>query len=404
MKKIVPVILCGGSGARLRLLSRKSLPGQFVPIIGSKSLLQLTLERVSLLSEGVICVASDRRRFLVAEAMQASKVQGSVLLEPLAPSIAAAMTITALVAKSADHHIPDAAAFALVVKQGIATAQRGAIVTFSISPTFPSTTCGYIRQGGARWNASIFLCSAQTLFSGLGQHAPDILQACHQAMASVAQDRNFVCPQAQAFEVCRSESMDYAIMEHYTPVAVLPLARAWGDVGSWNGVADLITADAQGHCIHGQGFTLHANNTFVHAPHRPVVGLGAQDMLMIDTPDTLLGVASRCVEQVKDVVVRLDAGNISQSARERKVARPWGAYDSVDVGERYQVKRITERPCVKRRLQMHHHRAEHWIVVKGTGLVTKAKQKLGWLPKSQRKKCVPKWSPTTWPKPSDTRS
>lgn len=410
---IVPVVLCGGSGTRLWPLSRKSFPKQFVPLIGNKSLLQLTLERVSLLSKKVICVASDEHRFLVAEAMEASKAQGTVLLEPMARNTAAAMAIAALAAKPkdlllfcpSDHHIPDAAAFAQVVKQGVAAAQTGSIVTFGISPTFPSTAYGYIRKGSARadgtfnvegftekpvkekaealllsggalWNAGIFLCSAQALLSALGQHAPDILQACQEAMESAAQDGRFIRPQSQAFEACRSESIDFAVMEHHNNVTVLPFASSWSDVGSWNAVADLTPADANGNRIHGQGFALHASNTFVHAPYRPVAVLGTQDLLIIDTPDALLVAASSHVEQVKHVVALLDKGNISQSIQHRKVARPWGTYDSVDVGERHQVKRITVRPGAKLSLQMHHHRAEHWIVVKGNARVTRGEEEI----------------------------
>ena len=410
---ITPVILCGGSGTRLWPLSRKSFPKQFAPLIGDKSLLQLTLERVSLLSKNVVCVASDEHRFLVAEAMQASNVQGTVLLEPVARNTAAAIAIAALAAKPedlllfcpSDHHIPDFAAFAMLVKQGIAAAEEGVIVTFGIAPTFPSTAYGYIRRGGNRqdgalnvegftekpaqdvaeelllsgrafWNAGIFLSSAQTMLSALGRHAPDILQAGQQAMNSAIQDGIFVRPQPQAFEACRSESIDYAVMQHHTNVAVLPFDSAWSDVGSWDAIADLTPADAQGNRINGQGFALFANNTFVHAPHRPVVVLGTQDLLIIDTPDALLVAASSHVEQVKQVVELLDAGNISQSFQHRKVARPWGAYDSVDVGERHQVKRITVHPGAKLSLQMHHHRAENWIVVKGTALVTKGEEEI----------------------------
>jgi len=260
---ITPVILCGGSGTRLWPLNRKSFPKQFLPLIRNKRLLQLTLERVSLFRKTVICVASDEHRFLVAEAMEASKVQGTVLLEPVARNTAAAMATAALAAKPedllllcpSDHHIPDAAAFALVVKQGVAAAQTGAIVTFGITATFPSTAYGYIRQGGNR---------------------PD---------------------------------------------------------GAFN-VEEFTEKPAQ------------------------------------DKADAFLVASSSHVEQVKQVVARLDADNISQSAQHRKVARPWGAYDSLDLGGRHQVKRITVRPCAKFSLQMHHHRAEHWIVVKGTAMVT----------------------------------
>jgi mannose-1-phosphate guanylyltransferase / mannose-6-phosphate isomerase len=408
---VTTVILCGGSGTRLWPLSRKLFPKQFVPLIDNKSLLQLTLERVSLLSHSVVCVASEDHRFLVSEAMQAAKVPATVLLEPMPRNTSAAMAIAALVAKPSDlllfcpsdHHIPDATAFAQVVQRGIAAAEEGAIVTFGISPTFPSTAYGYIRQGSARpdgafnvegftekpakdkaeallltgnalWNAGIFLCTAQTLLSALGQHAPDILQACEEAMQAASQDGSYVRPQPLAFEACRAESIDYAVMEHHANVAMLPFASAWSDVGSWNAVADLTPADAQGNRLHGQGFALQSSNTFVYAPHRPVVVLGTHDLLVIDSPDAVLIAASSHLEQVKQVVARLDANKLYHSAQHRKVSRPWGTYDSVDVGERHQVKRITVRPGAKLSLQMHRHRAEHWIVVKGTGQVTRGNE------------------------------
>jgi mannose-1-phosphate guanylyltransferase/mannose-6-phosphate isomerase len=413
MNSIKPVILCGGSGTRLWPLSRKSFPKQFVPLIDNKSLLQLTLERVSLLSTNVICVTSDEHRFLVADAMQAAQVKGSVLLEPVARNTAAAMALAALNAKPdelllfcpSDHHIPDSSAFSQVVTKGVGQAREGSIVTFGISPTHPSTAYGYIRQGKARadgifdiegftekpaqdkaeelllsgsalWNGGIFLSSAQTLLSALGQHAPDILQACQLAMKSPIKDGSFVRPHSQAFKACRSESIDYAVMEHHDNVVVLPFTSAWSDVGSWKAVADLNSADSQGNRIHGQGFAIQSKDTFVHAPHRPVVVLGTQDLLVIDTPDALLVAAISHAEQVKQVVVLLDAKGVSQSVQHRKVARPWGAYDSVDVGERHQVKRITVLPSAKLSLQMHHHRAEHWIVVKGIAKVTKGEEEV----------------------------
>ena len=246
---IIPVILCGGSGTRLWPLSRKLFPKQFVPLIDNKSLLQLTLERVALLSQSVICVASEDHRFLVSEAMQAANMLGTVLLEPVARNTAAAMAIASLMAKPedlllfcpSDHHIPDAPAFAKVIKQGVAAAEEGTIVTFGVSPTFPSTAYGYILQGSSRpdgsfevdgftekpaqgiaealllsgnalWNMGIFLSSAHTLLRALGQHAPDILQACQQAMISAAKDGSFVRPDAQGFQTCRSESIDLSLI------------------------------------------------------------------------------------------------------------------------------------------------------------------------------------------------
>jgi mannose-1-phosphate guanylyltransferase / mannose-6-phosphate isomerase len=195
-------------------------------------------------------------------------------------------------------------------------------------------------------------------------------------MAQAATDGQFVRPDAKTFAACRSESIDYAVMEHHANVAVVPFASAWSDVGSWNAVADLTPADPMGNRVDGQGHVLHASNTYVHAPHRPVVALGTQDLLIVDTPDALLVAHKDHVEQVKQVVALLDAEKIEQSVQHRKVARPWGTYDSVDVGERHQVKRITVRPGAKLSLQMHHHRAEHWIVVKGTALVTRGEEEV----------------------------
>lgn len=183
-------------------------------------------------------------------------------------------------------------------------------------------------------------------------------------MKPSVQGSSFVRPHLQAFEACRSESIDYAVMEQHDNVAVLPFTSAWSDVGSWKTVADLISADPQGNRIYGEGIAMQSNNIFVDAPHRPAVVLGVQDLLVIDTPDALLVATSSHVEQVKQVVALLDAENISQAVQHRKVTRPWGAYDSVDVGERHQVKRITVRPHAKLSLQMYHRRAEHWIVVK----------------------------------------
>jgi mannose-1-phosphate guanylyltransferase/mannose-6-phosphate isomerase len=411
--QITPVVLCGGSGTRLWPLSRKNFPKQFVPLIGNKNLLHLTLERVKQLNNQVICVAANEHRFFVTEAMEVAQVKGLVLLEPIARNTAAAMALAALTVKPedlllfcpSDHHIPDTAAFAKVVNQGVDAACLGSIVSFGVSPTFPSTAYGYIRKGSALpdgsycvdgfiekpaqklaeslllsgttlWNAGIFLCSAQTLIDALQQHASDILQSCRQAINSAVIDGNFIRPESEAFGACRSESIDYAVMEHHDKVTVLPFSGVWSDVGSWNAVADLTQADVLGNRINGHGIALESTNTFVHAPHRPVVALGTQDLLIIDTPDALLVAASSHAEQVKQVVARLDADKISQSVQHRKVARPWGAYDSIDVGERHQVKRITVRPGGKLSLQMHHHRAEHWIVVKGTALIIKGEQEI----------------------------
>lgn len=415
--KITPVILCGGSGTRLWPLSRKSFPKQFVPLIDNKSLLQLTLERVAQAGNGgtaaleVLCVAAEDHRFLVSEAMLAAKVKGHIILEPVARNTAAAMALAALTAAPqdlllfcpSDHHIPDAQAFMAMVQQGIAAARNGAVVTFGVVPSFPSTAYGYIEQGAASgdgsfgvarfiekpaadqaqalmlqgnvlWNAGIFLVSAGTLIEALQQHAGDILQSCRLAMAQARPDQQFVRPEPEAFAACRSDSIDYAVLEHHKNVAVVPFAGAWSDVGSWNAVADLTPADDQGNRIDGLGLAVQSQRTYIHAPHRAVVALGTQDLLIIDTPDALLVAASSHAEQVKQVVARLETQKSPEASMHRKVARPWGWYDSIDRGQRFQVKRIAVKPGASLSLQKHHHRAEHWIVVSGTALVTKGSE------------------------------
>lgn len=416
MRSITPVILCGGSGTRLWPLSRRSFPKQFAPLIGDKSLLQLTLERVAKLGSRALIVASEEHRYLVADTLALANVQGTVILEPSARNTAAAMALAALTAAPeefllfcpADHHIPDTAAFARTMKEGLTAAANGMIVTFGVVPSYPSTAYGYIRQGQLRedgslqvagfiekpdaakaqqmllqgdvlWNAGIFLAQARYFIEALDQHAPDILKSCRAAVAGARiqapengdPEVSFMRPERVAFDACRSQSIDYAVMEKHQYVAVLPFRGQWSDVGSWNAVADLIPPDAEDNRIQGQGWVHNARNTFVLAPHRPVVALGTQDLLIIDTPDAVLVAHRDCAEQVKDVVARLELSKATQAVMHRKVVRPWGWYDSVDAGERFQVKRIGVKPGASLSLQKHHHRAEHWIVVRGTAEVTR---------------------------------
>ena len=425
---ILPVILCGGSGTRLWPLSRKSYPKQFVPLIGHKSLLRLTAERLSFAGSPLLCVAAEDHRFLVADDLRAAGLGGDLLLEPAGRNTAAAMALAAIHASAhastnaaqgadplllfcpADHHIPDASAFAAMVQKGVPAANAGAIVTFGVLPSFPSTAYGYIQQGDARadgsravarfiekpkadaaqalllqgnvlWNAGIFLARASVLLEALAAHAADILASCQAAMAGAASEMpparsdalvtHFVRPQKEAFLSCRTQSIDYAVMEHHADVAVVPFVGQWSDVGSWNAVADLTPPDAQGNRIAGHGHALAARNTYIHAPGRPVVALGTQDLLIIDTPDALLVANRDHAEQVKDVVAHLESAQLPQATLHRRVARPWGWYDSIDMGERFQVKRSGVKPGASLSLQKHHHRAEHWIVVKGTAEVTR---------------------------------
>lgn len=412
---ITPVILCGGSGSRLWPLSRKSFPKQFVPLVGEKSLLQLTLERVSLLADHVLLVASEDHRFLVSESLHSMPLRGAVILEPSARNTAAAMTLAALNSVKegrdlllfcpADHHIPDSAAFAKTVSLGITHAEAGAIVTYGVLPSFPSTAYGYIHQGSVQedgcsrverfiekpnsstaqelllrgnvlWNAGIFLCKASVLIDAMAKHAPDILEVCRRSFDEAASEllaggTSFIRPEAQSFSDCRAESIDYAVMEHHDHVVVAPFRGQWSDVGSWNALAEMTEADEFGNRVQGQGRISQSRNTFIHAPHRPVVALGTENLLIIDTLDAVLITHRDHVEQVKNVVLQLEKENCSQAITHRKVSRPWGWYDSIDTGDRFQVKRIGVKPGASLSLQKHHHRAEHWIVVKGTAEVTR---------------------------------
>ncbi|CAN0617643.1 mannose-1-phosphate guanylyltransferase [Burkholderia multivorans] len=408
---IQPVVLCGGSGTRLWPLSRKDLPKQFVPLLGEKSLLRMTLERARRISPSVLTVASEAHRFLVDEACTAADVDATHLLEPVSRNTAAAMALACLhvaddallLFMPADHHIPDADAFADTIQQGAAAARDGKIVVFGITPRFPNTAFGYIKamptpgrdgahvlaverfiekpraeraqamllEGNHYWNAGIFLASARTLKDAFAAHAPDILQHAQDALAGHTRDGRFVRIACAPFERCRADSIDYAVLERFPNIAMVPFHGAWSDVGSWNAVADLLPADAQGNRANGHGVLIDARNTFIHAPTRPVVALGTRDLMIVDTPDATLVATPDVAEQVKDVVRALTEANVPQAVQHRHVPRPWGSYDTVDQGEHFLVKRICVKPHGKLSLQLHHHRAEHWVVVKGTAKVTR---------------------------------
>ncbi len=413
---IKSIILCGGSGTRLWPLSRESLPKQFVPLIDGQSLLSLTIRRVKSMGT-LICVANNEHRFFVQELLKEASdyLDASILLEPAGRNTAAAMASAAfmpgivdsdlLLFLPSDHYVPDVDTFLSTIYSGIEAARSGYIVTFGVSPSFPSTAYGYIQQGNQLdglktdtelifgvnlfvekpsidkaqamllsgdylWNAGIFLCQASVLKDALNKHATDILMASELAMKLAEVDGDFIRPNKDAFLACRSESIDYAVMEHFEKVAVIPFRGVWSDVGSWNSVAALSSADESDNRIHGQGLAIQSKNTYINAPYRPVVALGTDNLLIVDTPDAVLVVSSEKVEQVKDVVAQLKQEGKAQAVSHRRVARPWGWFDSIDMGERFQVKRIAVKPGASLSLQMHHHRAEHWIVVKGTAKVT----------------------------------
>ncbi|WP_392397960.1 mannose-1-phosphate guanylyltransferase/mannose-6-phosphate isomerase [Ralstonia mojiangensis] len=413
---ILPVVLSGGAGTRLWPLSRKSLPKQFVPLVPSSdgvqtSLLTMTLARAKALCEDVMVVASDEHRFLVQESVDSAGVNAKTILEPMGRDTAAAIAVAALNAETdqvllfmpADHHIPDIDAFARSMTKGVEAAKSGFIVTFGVVPYHPSTAYGYIQrgealqgdsatvsrfiekppladaqnmlmQGGFFWNAGIFMVRTSVMIDALGRFVPDVLAACRNAVAAQSTDRNFVCLGKEEFAACPRISIDYAVLERHERVAVVPFEGQWSDVGSWREVARMTEADENGNRFTGEVVGIGATNTFVHAPSRPVVVLGTDRLLVVDTKDALLVAHESHSEQVKQAVAQLERIGVAQAVQHRHVARPWGSYDSVDMGQRFQVKRITVKPGAALSLQMHHHRAEHWIVVCGTAKVTRGKE------------------------------
>ena len=445
---VIPVILCGGSGTRLWPLSRQSFPKQFVPLIGGRSLLSLTIERLKLLSNRMFMVAAEDHRFLLADALKDADCHGDLILEPVARNTAPAMAMAALWLERmlandsstststtttatnqpplllfcpSDHHIPDNVAFVKTIQAGFEAAQSGAIVTFGVEPSFPSSAYGYIHKdkssstqhgdnethpsiskvlsfvekpsvqtaqeyllsGQYLWNAGIFLTRADTLIEALRLHAKDIVLSCQEAMQhaktetlevaekSTQPASQFVRPQASSIHGCQSESIDYAVMEHHDNIQVVSFKSQWSDVGSWTAVADLSPKDASSNQIVGHGLAQDSQNTFIHAPERTVVALGVKDLIIVDTADALLVAHRDHAQDVKSVVTQLEKNKDPKALLHRKVHRPWGWYDSIDRGERFQVKRICVKPGASLSLQKHHHRAEHWIVVKGCAEVTK---------------------------------
>lgn len=407
---IIPVILCGGSGTRLWPMSRQSLPKQFIPLADGKSLLQLTLERAQALgASACMCVTAEDHRFLVSNSMREHAMAPSIVLEPVARNTAAAICLASLNAAAsdvlvimpADHYIPDTALFAEAMQHGIAAAEAGNIIAFGVHPAFPSTAYGYlttqpdgddglarkvlqfrekpdretaqaiILQGNSYWNSGIYVGQAGVLLEAFAQYAPDILQACRTAMAGARQDGVFLRPDTDAFQACRSESVDYAVMEHADNLRLVPFHGSWSDVGSWDSAAELLPADTHGNRTSGNGRAVNASNTQIRATSRLVVALGTKDISIIETPDAVLVAANGMSEQVKSVVSALQADNVPEALTHRKIFRPWGWYDVIDQSDNFLAKRIAVHPGASLSLQKHNYRAEHWIVVKGTAEVTR---------------------------------
>jgi mannose-1-phosphate guanylyltransferase/mannose-6-phosphate isomerase len=407
--QIIPVILSGGSGTRLWPLSRKQYPKQYLPLAGDNTMLQETILRLggldNLADPIIICNADHR--FLVAEQCQQIDIKNpTILLEPVgrntAPAIAAAALqslkdsdSSMLLVLSADHVIQDVDAFHQAINIANNQAQAGKLATFGIVPTDANTGYGYIKasadsnegahkveefvekpnletaekyleQGNYLWNSGMFMFKPTTLIDELNVHSLDIVNSVSDAVNNAAQDLDFIRLDKQAFESSPSDSIDYALMEKSDNVVVVPLDAQWNDIGSWSALHDIGAKDSNGNAIQGDVFTEDTTNTYIHANHHMVATIGVQDLVIVDTPNATLIATKDKAQEVKKIVERLQEQDREEQFYHRKVYRPWGWYDSIEVDLHFQVKRLHVNPGAKLSLQMHHKRAEHWVVVSGT--------------------------------------
>jgi len=415
---MIPVILCGGTGSRLWPLSREAYPKQFLPLAGSQTMLQATALRLDGLAnvQAPILVCNETHRFAAAEQLQeVDRAPQSILLEPCARNTAPAIALAALAAVEAgedplllvlpaDHVVADTEGFREAVSAATGLAESGHLVTFGIVPTSPETGYGYIRSGDPvgggwkvaefvekpdlataenylasgeyNWNSGMFLFRASRYLEELAQHHPDMLEACRAAFAGAARDLDFTRIDADAFSRCPSDSVDYAVMEKTESAAVVPMQAGWSDVGSWSALWELAERDDNDNLLRGDVLAEDASGCLVHGGDRLVGILGVKDLVVVDTDDALMVADKSRVQEVKTLVQRLKASQRSEAENHRKVFRPWGYYDSIDAGPRFQVKRIVVKPGCQLSLQMHHHRAEHWIVVRGTAKVTRGEDQI----------------------------
>jgi mannose-1-phosphate guanylyltransferase/mannose-6-phosphate isomerase len=415
--KIFPIIISGGSGTRLWPLSRKEYPKQYLPLVGENTMLQETILRLigldNLLDPIIVC--NTDHRFLVAEQCLHIGVKNSIiLLEPIgrntAPAIAAAALQslkysknTVLLVLSADHVIKDVDAFQDAIKIASSQAQQGKLVTFGIVPKDANTGYGYIKssnnntdggykvlefvekpdveiakeffeQGNYLWNSGMFMFRPDVLIDELTIHSPNIVMSVNDAVNNAKQDLDFIRLDKQAFECSPSDSIDYALMEKSDNVVVVPLDVGWSDVGSWSTLYDINSKDSNGNVLKGDVIVKDTTNTYVYAAHHMITTVGVDNLIVIDTPDATFITSQNKDYEVKSIIETLQKKGRDEAHSNRKVYRPWGWYDSIDSGEHFQVKRLYVKPGAKLSLQMHHKRAEHWVVVSGTATVTKGEQ------------------------------
>ncbi|MDX1456351.1 MAG: mannose-1-phosphate guanylyltransferase/mannose-6-phosphate isomerase [Marinobacter sp.] len=412
---MIPVILSGGNGSRLWPLSRQAYPKQFLPLVGEQSMLQQTLSRLPQARiEAPVVVANEAHRFIVKEQLDELGCHPrSIILEPFGRNTAPAVAMAAIeIARQdpaavmlvlpADHALEQEAVFHDAIDKGFGIARDGGLVLFGITPKRPETGYGYIatddqwwepgaprpvkafiekpdeararellQQGNCYWNSGMFMFRADTYLKELKRHSRDIYDTAMLAARGVARDLAFSRIPAAIFEHCPEDSIDYAVMEKTERATLVPLDAGWSDVGAWSAIWDVSQKNEQGNAVAGDACLEDSSGCLVHAGDKLVALLGVDDLVVVDTKDALMVARRDRVQDVKRLVTRLKADNRSEVTNHREVYRPWGSYDSIDMGNRFQVKRITVRPGERLSLQKHHHRAEHWIVVRGTAEVSR---------------------------------
>lgn len=411
---LLPVIMAGGSGSRLWPLSRQLNPKQFLALAdGQSTMLQATILRLKGLSHVALpkLICNEEHRFIAAEQLRQLGIDGAtILLEPVGRNTAPAIALAAMQAMeegsdpvllvlAADHLIQNADAFHASVAAALPLAEAGRLVTFGIVPSHAETGYGYLQKGASLgeagfvvsrfvekpdlatardyvatgdyfWNSGMFMFRASRYLEELKRYRADIHDACRTALAGAAQDMHFTRIGHDAFVACPSESIDYAVMEHTCDAVMVPLDAGWSDIGSWSALWDVAQKDEQGNVLKGDVLQRNTRDTYVHADSRLVATLGLDGLVVVETKDAVLVAHKDHVQDVKSIVEQLKRDGRAEHISHREVYRPWGIYDSIDSGHRYQVKRIRVKPGAKLSLQMHHHRAEHWIVVSGTAKVT----------------------------------
>lgn len=428
---MIPVILSGGSGTRLWPLSRELYPKQFLPLTGGdRSLLQATVQRIAGFpgARAPLVICNEAHRFLVAEQMRQLELEPeAILLEPVGRNTAPAVALAALsqpdpesvlLVMPADHVIRDIPAFHRALSMGLEQARSGALVTFGVVPQSAHTGYGYIRadrsgqssvdsgqldkdsgqwttdkgpysvaqfvekpdqataesylaSGDYFWNSGMFLFKASVYLAEMERYAPDILESCRAALKGEQRDRDFLRLDEEVFSNCRSDSIDYAVMERTDRAMVVPLDAGWSDVGSWDSLWEVGERDDAGNVFKGDVVAEGVRNTYIHAQQRLVAAVGLEDLVIVETGDAVLVMDRARTQDVKQIVARLREAGRDEAQVHRRVARPWGTYECIDGADRFQVKRITVKPGEKLSLQMHHHRAEHWVVVRGTARITR---------------------------------